>query len=225
MNTTTPTNTSIAPQPAVNITYTNPDTPPGYWKDANGNLVPESKVKDIDKLRHQLVTDLCRQAQDLSKIMQSFKAMSMGDVGAFIAMSLEQYGVMTGGQKGNVTLISHDGEFKLVRQMADRIVFGEQLMAAKALIDQCVHEWSQDSNDNVKALVNHAFQTDREGKINTGRVLALRGLDIKDEKWQQAMQAIADSMRVASTTPYIRFYQRRAGTQEYMPIVLDVAGV
>ena len=28
--------------------------PPGYWQDANGNLVPESKVKDIDKLRHQV---------------------------------------------------------------------------------------------------------------------------------------------------------------------------
>lgn len=210
MSTTTPTTTS---------------TPPGYWKDANGNLVPESKVKDIDKLRHHVVTDLCRQALDLSKVIKSFKAMSMGDVGAFVSISLEQYGVTTGGQKGNVTLISHDGEFKLVRQMADRIVFGEQLMAAKALIDGCVHEWAQDSNDNIKALVNHAFQTDKEGKINTGRVLALRSLDIKDEKWQQAMQAIADSMRVASTTPYIRFYQRRAGTQEYMPIVLDMAGV
>ncbi len=32
---------------------TTPNTiPPGYWHDSNGNLVPESKVKDIDTLRH-----------------------------------------------------------------------------------------------------------------------------------------------------------------------------
>jgi hypothetical protein len=104
-------------------------------------------------------------------------------------------------------------------------VFGEQLMAAKALIDECVHEWSQGANDNIMALVNHAFQTDKEGKINTGRVLALRRLDIKDDKWQSAMQAIADSMQTASTKPYIRFYKRNDATGEYLPINLDVAGV
>jgi hypothetical protein len=133
--------------------------------------------------------------------------------------------VRTGGEKGNVTLVSYDGKYKLVRQMQDKIVFGEQLMAAKALIDECVHEWSQGANDNIMALVNHAFQTDKEGKINTGRVLALRRLDIKDDKWQSAMQAIADSMQTASTKPYIRFYKRSDATGEYLPINLDVAGV
>ena len=37
--------------------------PPGYWQDQRGALVPEAKVKDIDKLRHQVVTDLCQMAK------------------------------------------------------------------------------------------------------------------------------------------------------------------
>lgn len=98
-------------------------------------------------------------------------------------------------------------------------------MAAKALIDECVQTWSQGASDNIRVLVNHAFQTDKEGKINTGRVLSLRRLDIKDAAWQQAMQAIADSMQTASTKPYIRFYQRHEATGEYLPISLDVAAV
>ncbi|MBX9935437.1 DUF3164 family protein [Giesbergeria anulus] len=199
--------------------------PPGYWQDANGNLVPESKIKDIDKLRHQVVTDLCRMAQDSSASLAKFKLDAMQEVAALVATSLEQYGVKSGGNKGNVTLVSFDGKFKLVRQMQDRIVFGEQLMAAKALIDECVQTWSQGASDNIRVLVNHAFQTDKEGKINTGRVLSLRRLDIKDEAWQQAMQAIADSMQTASTKPYIRFYQRHEATGEYLPISLDVAAV
>ena len=200
-------------------------TTPGYWADANGNLVPESKVKQIDQVRNQMVYDLCRMAETESAALHAFKISAMTEVAAFVAMSLDQYGVRTGGEKGNVTLISYDGVYKLVRQMQDKIVFGEQLMAAKALIDECVHEWAANASDNIKALVNHAFQTDKEGKINTGRVLSLRRLDIKDDKWQAAMQAIADSMQTASTKPYIRFYKRNDKTLEYMPINLDVAGV
>ena len=199
--------------------------PPGYWQDASGNLIPESKVKDIDKLRHQVVTDLCHMAKQRRDGLAEFKAKAMQEVAALVATSMEQYGVKTGGEKGNVTLTSFDGKYKLVRQMQDRLVFGEQLLAAKALIDECVQAWSKDANDNIRALVNHAFQTDKEGKINTGRVLGLRSLNIQDEAWKQAMQAIADSTKTASTTPYVRFYERDEGTGEYRAISLDVAAV
>ena len=196
----------------------------GYWQDAQGNLVPESKVKDIDKLRHDVVTKLCQMAEAESAVLTQFRVDSMAEVATFVSISMEQYGVKSGGEKGNVTLSSFDGKYRIERQMQDRITFGEQLMAAKALIDECVHEWATGANDNIKALVNHAFQTDKEGKINTGRVLGLRRLAIRDDKWQSAMQAIQDSMQTASTKPYIRFY-KRAESGAYLPITLNVAGV
>ncbi|MEO8118734.1 MAG: DUF3164 family protein [Rhodoferax sp.] len=198
--------------------------PAGYWQDASGNLIPESKVKEIDQVRNLLVYDLCRMAEAESLALSGFKITAMNEVASFAAMSMEQYGVKTGGEKGNITLLSYDGKFKVTRQMQDKISFGEQLMAAKALIDECVHEWAKDANDNIKVMVNHAFQTDKTGKINTDRVLSLRRLDIKDEKWLLAMQAIADSMQTASTKPYIRFYKRCERTKEYLAISLDVAG-
>lgn len=206
---------------------TTPETtiPPGYWQDASGNLVPESKVKDIDKLRTQLVTDLCKQAEEHSLRLRQFKMDVMAEVAAFVSISLDQYGVKQGGDKGNVTMLSFDGRYKLVRQIQDRISFGEQLMAAKALIDQCVHDWSAGASDNIRALVNHAFQTDKEGKINTGRVLSLRRLEIRDPKWLSAMEAIADSMQTVGSTPYVRFYKRSDATGKYLPISLDVANV
>lgn len=204
-----------------------PDTtiPPGYWQDANGNLVPDSKVKEIDKLRTELVTDLCKQAEEHSLRLRQFKLDVFAEVAAFVAISLEQYGARLGGEKGNVTLLSYDGRYKLVRQVQDRISFGEQLMAAKALIDECVQDWSAGANDNMRALVAHAFQTDKEGKINTGRVLGLRRLKIHDPKWRSAMDAIADSMQTVGSTPYVRFYKRNDATGQYMPISLDVASV
>ena len=199
--------------------------PPGYWQDASGNLIPESKVKDIDKLRHQVVTDLCHMAKQRRAGLAEFKAKAMQEVAALVATSMEQYGVKTGGEKGNVTLVSFDGKFKVVRHMHDHIVFGEQLMAAKALIDQCVKTWAAGANDNIMALLNHAFQTDKEGRINTGRVLSLRRLDIADKQWQAAMEAIADSMTTASTTAYIRFYERERADLPWRSIALDMAAL
>ncbi|MBX3660700.1 MAG: DUF3164 family protein, partial [Ramlibacter sp.] len=155
----------------------------------------------------------------------AFKLAAMQAVADFVERSLAEYEVKTGGAKGNVTLLSFDGRHKITRQVAENLVFDERLQAAKALIDECIHTWSKGSNDNIKVLVNQAFQVDKAGKINTGRVLALRSLKITDEKWLQAMQAISDSTRVASTKAYVRFYERDDASGDYVPIVLDVAGV
>ena len=171
------------------------------------------------------MTDLCAMARQQRDGLRQFKHGAFGEVAALVATSLEQYGVKTGGEKGNVTLVSFDGRFKVVRHMHDHIVFGEQLMAAKALIDQCVKTWAAGANDNIMALVNHAFQTDKEGRINTGRVLSLRRLDIADKQWQAAMEAIADSMTTASTTAYIRFYERDSAEAPWRAIALDMAAL
>ncbi len=197
--------------------------PKGYWKNASGALVPESKVKPIDKLRTLVTTNLCEQAKMLSATMAGVKLEAARMIDEFVTQSLTEYGVTHGGKKGNITLVSFDGRYKVVRQVAESIVFDERLQAAKLLIDECIHAWAKGSNANIKVLVNDAFQVDREGKISTGRVLGLRRLDIKDDTWLKAMAAISDSMNVASSKSYVRFYERDEETGEYMPISLDVA--
>lgn len=199
--------------------------PHGYWEDANGALIPISKVKPIDKDRTKVVTELCEQAKAESARLMGFKTTAMHAMSEFIDRSLAEYDVKHGGKKGNVTLISFNGLYKIVRQMQETIVFDERLQAAKALIDECIQSWSKGSSPNIKVLVNDAFQVDQQGKISTSRVLGLRRLDIGDEKWLQAMRAISDSMNVASTKPYIRFYERDEATGKYFPINLDVAAI
>ena len=210
---------------ATTTTATTDDTPAGFWRDTQGRLVPEDKVRDIDKLRHQVVVDLCRMAREHAQGLRRVKRHAFDEVAALVATSMEQYGVAAGGEKGNVTLTSFDGRYKVVRHMQERIVFGEQLMAAKELIDQCVTTWSAGASDNIRALVQHAFQVDKEGKINTARVLSLRRLAIDDPAWLDAMSAIADSMHTTGTTAYIRFYERTDTQAPWRAIVLDMAGV
>ncbi|HGL5374101.1 TPA: DUF3164 family protein [Citrobacter farmeri] len=199
--------------------------PQGYIKRADGTLVPESMVSDIDKLRDQTIEKLIIGAKAQRQSLAKFRGQAFSDIEAFIATSLEQYGVKTGGKKGNVTLVSFDGRYKIIRQIQERLVFDERLQAAKELIDACITTWSEGSRDEIKVLVNDAFRVDQEGKISTGRVLGLRRLPITDEGWQRAMSAISDSVRVDGSKPYVRFYERREGSDEYVAISLDIAGV
>jgi hypothetical protein len=199
--------------------------PAGFWRDADGRLIPENLIKPIDKERDALVTALTRAAKEMSEALARFKAKAFGDIGAFVELSAEQYGVKLGGKKGNVTLMSFDGRYKVIRQIQEHLVFDERLQAAKALIDECIQAWTEGSRDEIKALINDAFQVNKEGKINTGRVLGLKRLDIRDERWQRAMQAIGDSVQVAGSKPYFRVYERVGDTDQYQAISLDIAGV
>ena len=199
--------------------------PEGYRQDAKGCLVPESMIKPIDRTRDELVRELARQARIVSDGLREFKTRVFADINAFVDLSAEQYDVKLGGKKGNLTLFSFDGAFKVQIAIAEHMVFDERLQAAKHLIDECIIAWSQGSRDEIKVLVQAAFQTDKEGKINTGRVLALRRLDIRDEKWQKAMQAIGESLQVVGSKEYVRIYERIGNTDQYRPISLDVAAV
>ena len=196
-----------------------------YKADHKGRLVPISLIDEVDLERDSLVTELVEKAKDLQSMMIEFKKQSGGDVVAFCDLSSEKYGVKRGGNKGNVSLVSFDGKLKVQIQVAELIVFDERLHAAKELIDECLTEWTEGSRDEIKALITDAFQVDKEGNISTGRILGLRRLKISDPRWIRAMDAISESVRVADTKSYLRFYEKTGLDDKWAPICLDMAAV
>lgn len=196
----------------------------GYRKNAQGYLVPEDLIRPVDMLRDDVVLNIVEAAKVLRQAMADFKAASMQQIGDFIDLSSKEYGVEYGGTKGNVTLPSFDGQFKILRAVGDHRVFDERIQAAKKLIDDCVIAWSDGANVNLKALVDHAFRVNKQGRIDVNEVLGLRQVDIDDARWQEAMEAIADSIRVTGTSQYLRIYERQPNGK-YEQISLDIAGV
>lgn len=202
------------------------ETTAQYRTNAAGHLVPEDMIDDLDKLRDDTVAAIVRGAQVLQQQMAAFKTQTFADIETFMQISAERYHTTWGGKKGNVSLISYDGKYKVQLAVSDRIAFGEQLQIAKQLVDECIHNWTNGSNDRVRALIEHAFQTDKEGRINTARVLNLMSLKIDDDpNWTAAMKALRDSINVVSTARYIRLYERIGKTDQYKQISLDLAGI
>lgn len=199
-----------------------PDEP--LMRDAKGRFVPVSKIPEVDLLRDSAVRAWCDAAKDRSKQLAQFKGEITRDMQAFLELSAEQYGAEVGGAKGNVTLLSFDGRFKVQRQVQDRLAFDERLQAAKSLIDTCIREWAGGAHANIQALIEHAFQVDKEGQVSIDRVLGLRRLKIEDDRWQLAMRAISDSIQVISSKTYIRFYEQDE-SGSYRAISCDLSSV
>ncbi|HJU38896.1 MAG TPA: DUF3164 family protein, partial [Tahibacter sp.] len=174
--------------------------------------------------RDELVHELVAAARVVSHALATFKGRAFGDIAAFVDMSAAEYGVRLGGNKGNVSLLSFDGRYRVQRAMAESIVFDERLQAAKALIDECLRDWTEGARNELRTLISDAFRVDQAGNIRTGSVLALRRMDITDERWLRAMQAIGDAVQVVGSKAYVRVYERDANGQ-YQPIGLDITAV
>lgn len=199
--------------------------PAGYRVDALGRMVPETSIKPTDLLRDKLVMEAIEHAKAINAMLLNFKERIFGDIDALEQISKEQYGVVSRGTKGNLTLTSFDGRYKLMRANHDQIEFNEHLQSAKALLDECAHEWTANSHPGVRVLINDAFRADRNGELRTSRILSLRRHDIDDPRWKRAMEAIGDAIQVAGSRSYIRLYERVGDTDRYEAISLDLAGV
>ncbi|SHF87508.1 Protein of unknown function [Vibrio gazogenes DSM 21264] len=202
------------------ITTTQPQE--GFRFNSLGHQVPESQIKDIDKLRDEVVMGIVAKAKEAQTMMAQFKGEAMAEVADFVDLSSAEFDVKYGGTKGNVTLLSFDGKYKVQRSIGEHRVFDERIQAAKAKIDECITRWSEGSNDHIKALVELSFRVNKQGHIDVNQVLSLRQLNIDDPDWLEAMDAIADSMRVVGKTPYLRIYERQ-GDGQYKQIALDIA--
>lgn len=199
------------------------EIPEGCMRNALGHFVPMAQVREHDKLRDGVARELASQAVAISEALAAFKKKALADIDDLIAISLERYNVKLGGKKGNVSITTYDGEFKIEKALADRLTFTDEIIAAKELIYACTRKWSQGANDHLMRLVDRAF-IGRNGQIRTNDVLGLLRLEIDDPEWKTAMVALKDALQVNGKAVYIRVYQR-VGDERYEPINLSLAGV
>ena len=191
-------------------------------QNAQGHLVPESLIKPIDLLRDEVVLKQVAKAKELQLLMQATKVQMQQEIADYLDLSASEYGVSYGGAKGNVTLTSFDGQFKVERAIGEHRIFDERIQAAKAQIDACIARWVEGSSVEIRALVDYAFRVNKQGRIDVNQVLSLRQLKIDDQEWREAMDAIADAITTVAKTEYIRLYERQS-SGKYVAVSLDWA--
>ena len=198
--------------------------PDGYMRDARGRLVPTALVKPEQLLEDELVRGLHERAQAVSGALREFLEQSLADIEALLGILADKYSVNLGGERGNLTLDTYDGALIVQVSIGDQIDLGPELQVAKALIDGCIHRWSKGASIELQAIVNDAFDIDKKGKLNVGRILGLRRMNIDDPDWRKAMDAIGNATRVVRSKRYLRLY-RKTGDKAKQQVPLDLASV
>lgn len=196
-----------------------------HMVNGKGHLVPVEQVSDYDKAKDDLVSEIIDEVESLQAVLKEFKTSTLGNVAAFMELASEKYGATLGGKKGNVQLLSFDGNLRVQLAVAEFLTFDERLQVAKSLVDECLNEWTEDSRPEVRTLVNMAFEVDKQGNVSPSKIQPLLKLEIHDEKWQRAMNAIRDSLTVQYSKQYIRFHRRSGPEGKWESIPLDLAAL
>lgn len=191
-----------------------------YMPDAKGGLVPIELIRAQNRLEDEMVRKIMGFALALSAQTSRFLGHTATDLGEFDALLAQEYELRKGGPKGNRSYKTHDGLFEIEVRVRDQIEFGPELQIAKALVDECLNEWAENARPEIRAIVTRAFNTDKEGQINRSEIFMLLRLEIGDERWQRAMQAIRDAMRVTGSKSAIRFFTREAHDAPRLPLTI-----
>lgn len=202
--------------------------PAGWVRNATGNLQHESEISEQDKLRDRVVMDIATVALRLNSELKALKEKALADIDDLITIAGEKYDMKLGGPKGNVSLLSFDGRFKLKRIHQDSIGYTETMEVAKAKVFECISRWGQtvheDAHKHLFTLATRAFRPTKNGEISISRVTDMLRAEINDPDWKKAKQAVMDSLIVNGKAVYIQVQERVEG-KKYSTILLDIAGV
>lgn len=195
--------------------------------DDRRRFVPVENVKPQHRLEDEVVYTVFGHAEALSAQVSRFWQHSMDDLDGLDALLAQEYKSTRGGVKGNRTYTSFDGLRKVQIQVAERIVFGPELQIAKDKVDEWLARQIKASaiSSDLTTFISHAFDVDKQGKVNQALLLRLRRFEFSDPTWAEAMRAIADAVRPLGTKQFIRFYRRALVEDAWQAVTIDLAQV
>jgi len=199
--------------------------PEGHRMDGKGRLVPERAIRAQEQLEDEMVRKVMTHATVLANQVRRFRAHTLADIGDFLDLLRQQYGVTPRGArgKGNMTFMTFDGLMKVQVQIADQLVFGPELRIAREAFAICIAEWGQGARAEMRAIVDQAFEADKEGNINREAVFRLLRLDFDHPQWKAGQDAIRDSIRIVGSKSYFRFYTRENHDAPWQAVPIDLA--
>jgi len=189
--------------------------------DSQGREIPLRMVRPEILKQDTVIRHTMDRVKSLHNRIKSDKEKLFQELEGYLEFMAEKHGLHW---KGNAILLSFDEQYKVEIRFKERIQFGVELQLAKQKIDECLKAWTTDSNINLRAIINEAFQVDKKGEIAKYRILGLRKYNIKDTTWKEAMELIDQAINVTSTKQYVAFYERdEAGN--YNQIVLNFSAL
>lgn len=172
-----------------------------------------------ESLRDADVKRMVLEAQGLHDALGKFKMEAFNDIGTLYEM-LQEHSARHAGGKGNVTLDSSDGQFRIAFKRQDQTRFDERSTQAEAhIMDFLLEEYPEGSNTSkmIRLMLER-----KKGELDKNNVLKLMAMkdDFDNANWKKGLELLQESIVPDHTRFYAEFYFRSVDG-EWMPIVLN----
>lgn len=194
-----------------------------YMGDGQGGFQPIENIKPQHLIEDEVVRKILGFAIPLSEQITRFKEHTFDDIGAHEAILAQEYGAKLGGKKGNKTLQTVDGLFRVKVRISDHLEFGPELQTAKALFDELLNEWSEGSQPELRALIVDAFKTDQAGNISRGEIFRLLRVPTENPRFAEAQRATRDAMRIVGSKMYLTCHRRTSYDAPWEHVTISLA--
>lgn len=199
----------------------------GFMTNSKGHRVPLHLVKPEDRLEDEVVRKIHSYAEELMSRIARFREHTYDDLAALEELLAGEYGVKLRGRReggrGNVTFKTFDGMKKAGISIQDYMEYGSQLQTARNLFYEYIEEVSGAAPDELRTLLEFAFETDKPGKVRNDMLYAIRRLNITHPKFVKAVEAIKDAQRVAVTREFVQILSREAPDAPYRTLPINLA--
>jgi len=180
----------------------------------------DMRVKDIhpDILSEHSTVEYCMAvAEFLQAELKEGKKLILTAITAHLEKTAAKYGEKW---QGNATLHNFDKTKKVEFNNSKVMKFDSRLNIAKSKIDRCLLRWAEGSHEELKQIVQSAFDVDKQGNVCVTQIIRLKQFQFKDEEWNEAIDIINESLMVDYTRRYINFKKRRDNTIDSWEAVL-----
>ncbi len=200
----------------------------GMWTDESGTEIPVNRLTKAEKIMEKNAYKLLREAQSISEKLKSYKE-QIADLSAeaFDAFMSEKATAKERERKGNFTWYNFNRSIKIEVAVSERIEFDDlTIKAAKEKFDEFLNREVTTKNEFAKQMVLDAFETQRNNKLDTKRVLGLMRYEskIKDPLFSEAVELIQQSIRRPDSKTYFRIWLK-CDDGQYQNIDLNLSSI
>ncbi|MBK5213400.1 MAG: DUF3164 family protein [Flavobacteriaceae bacterium] len=178
----------------------------GMWTDESGVQIPYNRITSVERLMERHSWKILKGAQDINKRLADFKDMIRELCQeAHDAFMKEQK--IERETKGNFSWFNFNRSIKVEITVNEPIQFDDMtITAAKAKFDEFLNDNITSKNEFVKAMIIDAFETQRNGQLDTKAVMKITRYEkrINDTKFSEAVDLINSSIRRPKSKSYFR---------------------
>ena len=195
----------------------------GDWLDHQGDWIPAKVIPKRTKRRDRTVSAIMKKVLKEQDRLDALKKDIEQRIRAY--MNYKDFSPRTKDGKswrGNLTLTNFDRTEQVECKVSRSLALNDNVNTALQLIGDCIGHWRQSgANESLCVIAQKATQVDSKNRVNVRELLSMTQWNIRDPKWQRAMQLIVAAVFEDSSVVYYQFRRRDSAEDNWQQVSLN----